>query len=140
MKRAGPMLALSLVIAMVVVACASMRGDGRDHVARAVQAQGGTDAMAKVKTISQKGTVRQWAPEQSQVAGGEMRFANQATMESVTDVSRRVTRTDWVRDFQYPAQRTFIFPTHAGAKIEVASANAAVITVEPAKKRAGRRL
>ena len=58
MKRAGPMLALSLVIAMVVVACASMRGDGRDHVARAVQAQGGTDAMAKVKTISQKGTVR----------------------------------------------------------------------------------
>ncbi|HEU4439608.1 MAG TPA: MBL fold metallo-hydrolase, partial [Methylomirabilota bacterium] len=109
MKRAGPMLALSLVIAMVVVACASMRGDGRDHVARAVQAQGGTDAMAKVKTISQKGTVRQWAPEQSQVAGGEMRFANQATMESITDVTRGATRTDWVRDFQYPAQRTFTF-------------------------------
>ena len=109
MKRAGTMLALSLVIAMVVVACASMQGGGRDHVTRAVSAQGGTDAMAKVKTISQKGTVRQWEPEQSAVAGGEMRFANQATMESVTDVTMRATRTDWVRDFQYPAPRKFTF-------------------------------
>ena len=107
MKRAGTMVALSLVIAMVVVACASMSGGGRDHVARAVQAQGGTDALAKVKTISQKGTVRQWEPEQSAVAGGEMRFANQATMESVTDVTMRATRTDWVRDFQYPSPRKF---------------------------------
>jgi glyoxylase-like metal-dependent hydrolase (beta-lactamase superfamily II) len=109
MKRAGTMLALSLAIAMVVVACASMPGGGRDHVARAVSAQGGADAMAKVKTISQKGTERQWAPEQSAVAGGEMRFANQATMESVTDVTTRVTRTDWVRDYQYPAPRKYTF-------------------------------
>jgi glyoxylase-like metal-dependent hydrolase (beta-lactamase superfamily II) len=109
MKRVGTTLGLSLAIAMGVVACASMSGGGRDHVARAVQAQGGTDAMAKVKTISQKGTERQWAPEQSAVAGGEMRFANQATMESVTDVTMRATRTDWVRDFQYPAPNKFTF-------------------------------
>ena len=109
MKRAGTMLALSLAIAMVVVACASMQGSGRDHVTRAVSAQGGTDALAKVKTISQKGTVRQWEPEQSAAAGGEMRFANQGTMESVTDVTMRATRTDWVRDFQYPAPRKFTF-------------------------------
>src|SRR5262245_39956489 len=109
MKRAGTMLALSLAIAMVVVACASMQGSGRDHVTRAVSAQGGTDALAKVKTISQKGTVRQWEPEQSAAAGGEMRFANQGTMESVTDVTMRATRTDWVRDFQYPSPRKFTF-------------------------------
>ena len=109
MKRAGTMLALSLAIAMVVVACASMQGGGRDHVARAVSAQGGTDALAKVKTISQKGTVRQWEPEQSAAAGGEMRFANQGTMESVIDVTMRATRTDWVRDFQYPSPRKFTF-------------------------------
>ena len=105
MKRAGTMLALSLAVAMVVVACASMSGGGRDHVARAIQAQGGTDALAKVKTISQKGTVRQWEPEQSAVAGGEMCFANQSTMERVTDVSMRVTRTDWARDFQCQVPR-----------------------------------
>ena len=117
MKRAGTMLALSLAIAMVVVACASMPGGGRDHVARAVQAQGGTEAMAKVKTISQKGTVRQWEPEQSAVAGGEIRFANQATMESVTDVTMRVTRTDWVRDFQYPAPLKFTFSEVVTAEV-----------------------
>jgi glyoxylase-like metal-dependent hydrolase (beta-lactamase superfamily II) len=109
MKRAGTMLALSLAIAMVVVACASMSGGGRDHVARAVSAQGGTDALTKVKTVSQKATVRQWAPEQSQAAGGEMRFANQSTVESITDVTVRATRTEWVRDFQYPAPRKFTF-------------------------------
>jgi hypothetical protein len=38
MKRAGTMLVLSLAIAMVVVACASMQGGRRDHVARAVSA------------------------------------------------------------------------------------------------------
>lgn len=62
MKRAATMLAVSLAIAMVVAACASMKGDGRDHVARAVQAQGGADVLGKVKTVSEKATVRQWEP------------------------------------------------------------------------------
>ncbi|HET9924468.1 MAG TPA: MBL fold metallo-hydrolase [Methylomirabilota bacterium] len=109
MKRAAMTLAVSLAIAMVVVACASMQPGGRDLVARAVQAQGGADALASVKTLSEKATVRQWEPEQSMVAGGEMRLANDATLESVTDLAGRATRNDWVRNYQYPAPRTFTF-------------------------------
>lgn len=109
MKRAVAMLAVSLAISMVVGACASMRPGGRDLVAKAVSAQGGADALAAVKTISYKATVRQWEPEQSAVAGGEMRPANDATLVSVTDVAAGATRHDWVRNFQYPAPRTFTF-------------------------------
>jgi glyoxylase-like metal-dependent hydrolase (beta-lactamase superfamily II) len=109
MKRAATTLAVSLVISLVVVACASLSGGDRNLVARGVQAQGGTDALAAVKTLSQKATVRYWEPEQSAVAGGEMRFANESTLDMVTDVAGRATRSDWVRKFEYPAPRTFTF-------------------------------
>ena len=109
MKRAATTLALSLIVSMIVVACASMSGGGRDLVARGVQAQGGPEALAAVKTISQKATVRYWEPEQSAVAGGEMPFANESALEMVTDVSARSTRMDWVRKLEYPAPRTFTF-------------------------------
>ena len=109
MKRAATTLAVSLIVSMIVVACASMSGGGRDLVARGVQAQGGPEALASVKTISQKATVRYWEPEQSAVAGGEMRFANESALEMVTDVSARSSRLDWVRKLEYPAPRTFTF-------------------------------
>ncbi len=109
MKRAGATLAVSLIVSMVVVACASMSGGGRDLVARGLQAQGGPEALASVKTISQKATVRYWEPEQSAVAGGEMVFANESAVEMVTDVSARASRLDWVRKVEYPAPRTYTF-------------------------------
>jgi len=109
MKRAATMLAVPLAVAMVVAACASMQPGGRDLVARAVSAQGGAEALAAVKTISYKATVRQWEPEQSAIAGGEMRLANDSTRVTVTDVAAGTTRNDWVRNFQYPAPRTFTF-------------------------------
>jgi hypothetical protein len=41
-------------------------------VSRGVFAVGGADALAGVKTVYEKGTVRHWEPEQSKAAGGEM--------------------------------------------------------------------
>jgi len=108
-KRAATTLAVSLVIALIVVACASMSGGGPDLVARGLQAQGGADALTAVKTISQKATVRYWEPEQSAVAGGEMRFANESTLDMVTDVAGGASRMDWVRKYEYPAPRTDTF-------------------------------
>ena len=81
MKRFSSLLAVSLAVSLVVAACASMQSGGGDLVTRAVSAQGGADALAAVKTISDKGTVRQWEPEQSAKAGGEMRLANDSTIE-----------------------------------------------------------
>src|SRR5882724_11428441 len=109
MKRAATMLAVSLAISMIVVACASMQPGGRDLVARAVSTQGGADALAGVKTISAKATIRQWEPEQSAVAGGEMRLANDSTLVTVADVAAGTTRNEWVRNYHYPAPRTFTF-------------------------------
>src|SRR5262247_1216917 len=106
MKRVGLLLALVLVAA----SCATTAPpQGQDLVKRAVQAVGGADVLAGVKTLSVEGTARQWEPEQSMAAGGEMRFANASTFVFVSDVASGATRIDWVRNFQYPAPRTFTF-------------------------------
>ena len=105
MKRA----VLMLVISLVVVSCATMEQRSEDLVSRAVHAMGGTYTLAGIRTLSVKATVREWEPEQSMVAGGEMRFACESTFEAVTDVGSGVTRINWVRKFAYPAPRTFTF-------------------------------
>ena len=103
MKRLLSLLAVSLV----VVACATASQRGQDLVSRAVQALGGAETLAGVKTLSVKGTIRQWEPEQSTIAGGEMRLTNDSTFEAVTDVATRATRVDWVRKYVYPFPRTY---------------------------------
>jgi len=105
MKRTGLLLALSLL----VMSCATMQASGPELLGRAAKAMGGADTLGGVKTIQMKGTARQWEPEQSLVAGGEMRFANEATFDAVTDVTTGASRIDWVRKFEYPAPRTFTF-------------------------------
>jgi glyoxylase-like metal-dependent hydrolase (beta-lactamase superfamily II) len=103
MKRAAFLIAFLLT----AVSCASMRQETRSHVDRAVQALGGAEALGRVTTVATKGSVRQWEPEQSMAAGGEMRFACESTFEAVTDLGGGTTRVDWVRNFAYPAPRTF---------------------------------
>src|SRR5881397_4227113 len=105
MKRA----VLMLVISLVVVSCATMEQRSEDLVSRAVHAMGGTYPLAGIRTLSVKATVREWEPEQSMVADGEMRFACESTFEAVTDIGSGVTRINWVRKFAYPAPRTFTF-------------------------------
>jgi glyoxylase-like metal-dependent hydrolase (beta-lactamase superfamily II) len=70
---------------------------------------GGADTLASIETFSVKATYRYWEPEQSVVPGGEMRFANESTLDAVYDVARGATRIDYVRTFAYPARRTFTF-------------------------------
>ena len=105
MKRA----ALLIVISLLVAACATMGQSGSDLVSRAVTAAGGIDKLAAVKTLYVKGTVKHWEPEQSQVAGGEARFAAESIFEAVTDVDARTTSIDWSRKLAYPSPRQFVF-------------------------------
>jgi glyoxylase-like metal-dependent hydrolase (beta-lactamase superfamily II) len=105
MKRLAILVGLSLVL----VSCATMQPRSQALVSRAIQAMGGTDALAGVRTVALRGTVRQWEPEQSVVAGGEMRFACESAFESVSDVAAGATRIDWSRKFAYPAPRSFTF-------------------------------
>jgi len=54
MKRAGMLLAIALIVA----SCATTQPRGQELVSRAVQALGGADTLAGVKTLSVEGTVR----------------------------------------------------------------------------------
>jgi Metallo-beta-lactamase superfamily len=105
MRRIGLLLAVFLA----VVSCATTQQRGQALVSRGIQAVGGIDALAGVKTLSVRGTIRQWDPEQSQTPGGEMRFAGESTFTAVTDVAAGATRIDWVRNFAYTSPRTFTF-------------------------------
>jgi glyoxylase-like metal-dependent hydrolase (beta-lactamase superfamily II) len=108
MKR---LLVLSsvLVCAFTLLSCASGPSKEQQLVSRAVEAMGGAQALADVRTVTFKGTWKQWEPEQSDVPGGEMRFANEAQLEGIVDVQAGASRTDWVKNFAYPAPRTFTF-------------------------------
>jgi glyoxylase-like metal-dependent hydrolase (beta-lactamase superfamily II) len=105
MKRAASVLAISLVVA----ACATMQPQSQSLVSRGVSAVGGADALAGVKTVYEKGTVRHWEPEQSKAAGGEMMFVGESTFEAITDVGTRTTSIDWSRKLVYPGPRPFTF-------------------------------
>jgi glyoxylase-like metal-dependent hydrolase (beta-lactamase superfamily II) len=105
MRRFGLLAAVFLFI----VSCASTQQRGQALVTRAIQAAGGVEALAAVKTVSVKGTVKQWDPESSHVPGGEARYAGESTITAVTDVAAGATRIDWVRNLPYPAPRSYTF-------------------------------
>ena len=101
---------LLLVLATLFAAsCATGPSRERDLVNRALDAMGGAASVAKVKTITVKGTLKQWEPEQSNAPGGEMRFANDAEFTLTGDFTSHAVRVDWVKKFAYPAPRTFTF-------------------------------
>jgi glyoxylase-like metal-dependent hydrolase (beta-lactamase superfamily II) len=97
-----------LLSAWFIGSCATTPSS-EELVSRALNAMGGADALSKVKTIAVKGTMKQWEPEQSFAPGGEMRFANDSTFEAAGDFSAGAMRIDWVKNFSYPAPRTFKF-------------------------------
>jgi glyoxylase-like metal-dependent hydrolase (beta-lactamase superfamily II) len=98
----------ALSCAVLAVSCAPAPRE-LSVVDRAIDAMGGYERLAGINTIAVKGNVKQWEPEQSDAPGGEPRFANEATIEVVQDRARRASRTDWVKNFAYPAPRTFTY-------------------------------
>src|SRR2546421_1238300 len=105
MKRA----LLLLLLLLAVGAWVTTPSHAQDLINGALAAMGGADALAQVKTIAVKGTVRYWEPAQSVVAGGEMRQTADATFEMTGDFTAHAVRVDWVKNFLYPSQRTFQF-------------------------------
>src|SRR5438876_11082412 len=89
-----------------LLSCASPLTREQSLVNRAVDAMGGAERLAAIQSVSAKGTTKQWEPEQSEVPGGEMRFANEASFDVVQDRAKRAARTDIERRFAYPTPRT----------------------------------
>jgi len=100
MKRA-----LIVCCVLELAGCAAEPTREQSLVNRAAEALGGPPQ--GLNSVSVKGTVKQWEPEQSYVPGGEMRFANQADWNFTQDVQKRLTRYDWEKKFAYPTARTF---------------------------------
>ena len=100
---------VALFSAVALLSCATGPSREQGLVERAVQAMGGAEALAGLRTVTAKGATKQWEPEQSDAPGGEMRFANSATFEVNQDRAARASRTDWVKNFAYPAPRTFTY-------------------------------
>jgi len=103
MKR----LLLLVWVALFAGSCATMPSP-QDLVNRALDAKGGADALARVKTIAVKGTMKQWEPESSFAPGGEMRFANSSEFTLTGDFTRHVVRVDFVKKHDY-IPRTFTY-------------------------------
>jgi len=99
---------IALCSAVLLASCATPTRE-QSLVNRAVDAMGGAERIAGVKTITFKGTSKYWEPEQSDAPGGESRFANETSFEGFIDAASRSSRTDIVRNFAYPAPRTFTF-------------------------------
>jgi glyoxylase-like metal-dependent hydrolase (beta-lactamase superfamily II) len=105
MKRA-----LVLAGSLVLVSCASQQLTREQTlVNRAVDAMGGAERLASLQSAVARGSQKQWEPEQSDVPGGEMRFANETSFEVLQDRKSRSSRTDIERRFAYPSPRTFKF-------------------------------
>src|SRR6185436_7713584 len=88
----------------------AVRSAGPDSsVERAATAVGGADKLAAATSMSIKGSVKHWEPEQSVKPGGEMRLAGESTFVQVRAFAEGTTRTEWVRKMVYPAPREYKF-------------------------------
>jgi glyoxylase-like metal-dependent hydrolase (beta-lactamase superfamily II) len=118
MKRILSVALLSLLAG----SCATMPPPPEPQylVNRALEAMGPAGAVSSLKTVVMKGSAKFWEPEQSNVPDGEMRFANESGFEMTQDFAAGSTRIDWVRNFAYPAPRTFKFS-------EIATPNAGYV-------------
>ena len=104
MKRSLALLSVS-----VLIGCAAQQTKEQSLVNRALDALGGAEKLAALQSVYAKGTGKQWEPEQSDMPGGEARFANDTSWEVWQNRAQQATRFDIERRFQYPAPRTFKF-------------------------------
>ncbi len=102
MKRSLAFLSVS-----VLLACATPQTKEQSLVNRALDAMGGPERLAALQSVYVKGTLKQWEPEQSDMPGGEARFANESSYEIWQDRAQRASRADIERRFAYPTPRTF---------------------------------
>ena len=77
---------------------------------KAADAMGGAERHGRrSRPSASTATSKQWEPEQSDVPGGEARFANETTFDAVADVAAPREPHRLVKNFAYPAPRTFTY-------------------------------
>jgi glyoxylase-like metal-dependent hydrolase (beta-lactamase superfamily II) len=94
--------------AVLLVSCATPTRE-QGLVSRAVDAMGGAQALGAIKTVRSSGTMKWWEPEQSDMPGGEPRFAAEGKVDMLADIAARASRVDYQKAFRYPAPRSFTY-------------------------------
>ncbi len=78
-------------------------------VDQAIKAMGGLSKLESIHTLQYKASMKQWEPEQSFEAGGEMKFASNSNFEVKRNFDEGLVQVDWVKNFVYPTTRTYTF-------------------------------
>jgi len=78
-------------------------------LARAIEAEGGADALRALKSVSIKSEAKHWEPEQSLEADGQPRFLGDSIITVTWDFAKGMARSEWTRDMKYPGVRTLKF-------------------------------
>jgi hypothetical protein len=98
-------LALSISAALLLVLSQSNSASAQsptDLVQRAVNAQGGAEALRALKSLVIKGDGRQWVTGQAYRAAGEPRFVGESMFTVTADLAERRIRVDWDRELRLP--------------------------------------
>src|SRR4030095_821942 len=92
----------ALTGACFVLSCATTTKE-QGLVNKAADAMGGVQALSGIKTSTSTSSVKYWEPEESDVTGGEPRFAAEAKVQTTTDRASRTVRADYEKNFAYPS-------------------------------------
>jgi glyoxylase-like metal-dependent hydrolase (beta-lactamase superfamily II) len=102
-------LARLLLFASLFTPFAQAASTAQALVDRSIAALGGEAALSGLKSVSMKGISRFWEPEQSHEPGGAQRFGAVGRFEHSRDTAAGLARTAWVKDYEYPAKRTYTY-------------------------------
>lgn len=102
-------MASLLLSAVLFVPPAGAASPAEALVERSIAALGGEAALSGLRSVAMKGVARFWEPEQSHEPGGEQRFGAVGRFEQARDSAAGLARTAWVKDYEYPARRTYTY-------------------------------
>src|SRR5512143_3692900 len=100
---------LALAAGWLAAAPGAFAANAQQLIERSIQALGGAEALSGLKRVTVSGVARFWEPEQSHAPSGEMRFGAVSRFSQSRDTPAGLARTDWVRDYEYPARRTYSY-------------------------------
>ena len=100
---------LALAAGLLAAAPGAFAANAQQLIDRSIRALGGAEALSGLKRVTLSGVARFWEPEQSHVPSGEMRFGAVSRFTQSRDTAAGLARTDWVRDYEYPARRTYTY-------------------------------
>ena len=76
---------------------------------QSIKAMGGLSRLEAIQTLSLQANMKQWEPEQSFEAGGEMKFASNSSFEVKRNYRKGQIQVDWTKNFVYPTTRTYTY-------------------------------